>query len=424
MLAVFFNKAQVSILNQANFSSQTFTYNVAAGSNRILLFFVSAEFNTTANDVISASYGGINMTQIANATINQTGGTPNKRNQIIAFYLNQSQILAAAHNSVVIAFTAACCVAALESVGTTVFTIGGVDQSNPVEDSRTASTALGTTNTTINANPSITAEANDRVFTGGASSSASSNYNPVPAGYTEHADINLSNHSYCVNSLLLSSNLTTDPTITNNTSNRLVMISFEVNAIVVVLPIDLIKFTASNEHNYIKLNWLTENSINFKHFEVYKSIDGNNWNSIALLPASINQASYKQHYEFKDYELSNQIYYYKLKLVDIDNSYKFSKIIALEIANYQQVDALVITNINDSELKLKLVNFSSEDFSTKIYSLDGKLQLAIKVTNNDIENNELVVQTPNLTPGNIYCLVVEQNQTRIIKKFIYSRTNY
>lgn len=418
-LANFSNKAQVSILNQGNFITQTFTFNAAAGSNRLLLFFVTAEFNTTANSIISANYGGINMTQITTAAINQTGGTPNKRNQISAFYLNESQIIATAHNSVVIAFTATCCIAALESVGTTVFTLGGVDQSNPVEDSRIAFTAPGTTNNTIDANPSISAEINDRVFTSGTSSSASSNYNPVPAGYTEHADINLSNHSYCVNSLLLGTNLTTDPTITNTTPNRLAMISFEVNALIVVLPIDLLKFSASKQNDFTKLNWLTENSVNFKHFELYKSTNAYNWRSIALVQRSTNQISSKQDYEFDDYEVLNQTTYYKLKLVDNDNSYKYSRIIEVQNDKGKELDALVINDNEASALRLRLINFSSEVITAKIYSLDGKLQFEHKVYFSEVENEILLLKKLNLSSGSLYCLVIEQNQKQIAKKFIY-----
>jgi len=100
---------------------------------------------------------------------------------------------------------------------------------------------------------------------------------------------------------------------------------FRVEVSSISLPIDLLSFSADPKDDYIALNWESMDEFNFSHFEVERSVDAISFNKINRVVAkkgnSINE------YKMKDKDVKKrQIYYYRLKIVDTDNSYEYSQI--------------------------------------------------------------------------------------------------
>jgi uncharacterized protein (TIGR02145 family) len=97
------------------------------------------------------------------------------------------------------------------------------------------------------------------------------------------------------------------------------------------LPVELTSFTASVINNNVKLNWTTATEINFSFFEIQKkSINNNNWQKIASVNASGNSNSPKQ-YSYIEKNVNSGQYNYRLKMIDLDGSFKYSKIVSAEI---------------------------------------------------------------------------------------------
>jgi len=102
------------------------------------------------------------------------------------------------------------------------------------------------------------------------------------------------------------------------------------------LPLDLLSFTGRLQNdNSVLLNWKTENEINTSHFEIERSIDGNRFNGIGNVPANgRNNAGGSFNYAFTDNDAINQPsqrLYYRLKMVDIDGTYKYSNIVSISL---------------------------------------------------------------------------------------------
>jgi len=102
------------------------------------------------------------------------------------------------------------------------------------------------------------------------------------------------------------------------------------------LPLDLLSFTGRLQNdNSVLLNWKTENEINTSHFTIERSIDGNRFNGIGNVPANgRNNAGGSFNYAFTDNDAINQSsqrLYYRLKMVDIDGTYKYSNIVSISL---------------------------------------------------------------------------------------------
>lgn len=97
------------------------------------------------------------------------------------------------------------------------------------------------------------------------------------------------------------------------------------------LPVDLLAFSGKKiGANINKLLWTTAKEKDFNYFEIQKGSDAKYFEGIGNVKGTTNQSSYLQNYEFEDAEAISAINYYRLKMVDLDGSYKYSNIISLQ----------------------------------------------------------------------------------------------
>lgn len=140
------------------------------------------------------------------------------------------------------------------------------------------------------------------------------------------------------------------------------------------LPITLLSLEANPvDERYIQVNWATAEEENVSHFELERSLDGNNFNQIASEEASGNSND-TRYYSYNDFNvLPFQPYYYRIKAVDSDGSFEYTHIV-----NAQIKAAGVFNNMNvypnpvSNELVIDL-QFKSEGKATiKVYDAIGQ----------------------------------------------------
>jgi hypothetical protein len=99
------------------------------------------------------------------------------------------------------------------------------------------------------------------------------------------------------------------------------------------LPVELSSFTASlSNAGIIHLNWITQTEKNSDKFIVLRKSNLTDWQPIAFVNASVLSNSPKQ-YSFNDTKLQSGKYQYKLKMIDNDGSFQYSKIVEADIAS-------------------------------------------------------------------------------------------
>ncbi|MCH8035058.1 MAG: T9SS type A sorting domain-containing protein [Bacteroidetes bacterium] len=93
------------------------------------------------------------------------------------------------------------------------------------------------------------------------------------------------------------------------------------------LPVELSLLSAIIKESVVILNWNTETEVNNYGFEIQRSIQTGKWDLLGFVEGHGNSNSLKE-YSFTDAEVnSSGIYYYRLKQIDNDGSYEFSKTI-------------------------------------------------------------------------------------------------
>lgn len=103
------------------------------------------------------------------------------------------------------------------------------------------------------------------------------------------------------------------------------------------LPVILTGFAVElNSNNTTTQTWKTMQEINFSHFNVERSQDGNSWNTIGTVQAKGNSAT-ETDYSFTDQNPSAGVNYYRLKVIDLDGRYEYSEIKVLRNAQVNTI---------------------------------------------------------------------------------------
>ncbi len=152
-----------------------------------------------------------------------------------------------------------------------------------------------------------------------------------------------------------------------------------------VLPLNLLSWSGYASENYNQLQWQTADETNVKQFEVEYSTDGN-----LFLPAGITRAKNERNaaYTFKHYLQNNQLFY-RLKTVNIDGKFEYSKIITIKNRNTVQEQYVFTYNNNPSLIWLNIT--TNEKASFQLFNMNGQnvLNLASYRNNQVIDLRKL-----------------------------------
>ncbi len=98
------------------------------------------------------------------------------------------------------------------------------------------------------------------------------------------------------------------------------------------VPVELVSFTAVANNNSIALTWTTSTETNNKGYEIEKSVDGNKFYTIGFIKGA-GTSTESHSYNFTDELTSNPntTLYYKLKQIDFNGDFTYSKVVSLDI---------------------------------------------------------------------------------------------
>lgn len=103
------------------------------------------------------------------------------------------------------------------------------------------------------------------------------------------------------------------------------------------LPVVLDGFTAQlNSDKTIALAWDTRQELNSSHFTIERSADGETWEAIGTVRAQGN-STVETDYSFTDEHPLSGTNFYRLQMVDLDNSYTYSQVSVVRTSTISQI---------------------------------------------------------------------------------------
>ncbi len=184
------------------------------------------------------------------------------------------------------------------------------------------------------------------------------------------------------------------------------------------VPVKLLSFKATlvNKNGLVK--WTTESELNNDYFIVERSDDGVHFAYRAKVTGN-GTTSFSHAYEYNDALNTNaQVVYYRLKIVDNDGKFGFSKTIAIKLNGSLNVsDFSVYPNPFISDIKVAVTSAADEMASFRIISFDGREMLKRNVSLQTGDNIVVLTNFGTLAKGN-YILEVTTSTDKFIKKII------
>ncbi|MDX5481358.1 MAG: IPT/TIG domain-containing protein, partial [Hymenobacteraceae bacterium] len=201
------------------------------------------------------------------------------------------------------------------------------------------------------------------------------------------------------------------------TSNRLT-----INATAAApLPVELISFKAETQQNSIQLKWKTASETDNSHFEVEVAQDlKNGFTKVGEVKSKVTNSVLTTSYTYThNYNGSAATLYYRLKQVDLDGTYAYSKVVSVEpmVKSLQQEMIVVAPNPLVYNSKVFITAESSGKAVLRLSSMAGKQVYFREI---DVEQGQTTLQLPlydQLQKG-LYVLMVELNGERYTVKVV------
>jgi hypothetical protein len=161
--------------------------------------------------------------------------------------------------------------------------------------------------------------------------------------------------------------------------------------------------------NNVTLNWKTLSESNSDRFEIQRSTDGVNFTSIGTKDAAGISTS-ERNYDFSDPNMNVSVYYYRIKLLDVDTKESFSNIVPIRKSGIKGVRIFpnpVTENLNIefSEAKgaydITLFNLAGQEVRKQKADIGNTVQF-VPMERGNLTSGTYYLRIKNLTTGDVY----------------------
>lgn len=170
----------------------------------------------------------------------------------------------------------------------------------------------------------------------------------------------------------------------------------------VPLPLNIVSFEVEKQNRDALLEWSISNSENVFGFEVEQSTNAVDFQKIGFVKNGTNN-----HYQYTDKSLKNGKYYYRLKVVDEDKRFMYSKVETIIFSDKDEIS--IYPNPVSDEL---FINSFSNSFSYNIVDIYGK-----KIKQGNSNSSKTIINMKSFSSGFYYLNIEVNNEIKTFKIF-------
>jgi len=176
------------------------------------------------------------------------------------------------------------------------------------------------------------------------------------------------------------------------------------NACMMPLPVDWVSLAANIlANNKANISWATANETNINHFEIERSNDGITFETIGKV-----NANHLKEYQFVDNKIVEGTNYYRIKEVDGDGSYTFSKVASVFDRTINTIS--IYPNPVANQLNILLPSNAKE---IAIYNIIGKRLMQSSVS----LQSSIKIDVSKMVTGSYYLEIIGDNY-KTVKNFV------
>lgn len=179
------------------------------------------------------------------------------------------------------------------------------------------------------------------------------------------------------------------------------------------VPVELVEFSTKIQNNEVKLEWITASETNNDRFEIYRSVNGIDWELLATVLGADNSTNLLK-YTLCDMNPYFGVSYYRLKQIDLDGAFEYSKVGV--ISNHQLLNVVIYPNPNDGKFSMEIYEELVEDFLVVLKDCLGR-EIYSKVVVKEYSNQIIVFDIKHLLSSGVY-YVIGSNNKQLFNKTI------
>ncbi len=183
-----------------------------------------------------------------------------------------------------------------------------------------------------------------------------------------------------------------------------------------VVPVELTSFVASANNGVVDLAWTTATETNNRGFEIERSSDNVNFNTVAFVSGKGTTTS-TTSYNYSDKVGENGTFYYRLKQYDFDGTFAYSK--SVEVNNSVVVDFNLFQNYPNPFNPSTSIKFSVAESGLavlKVYNVTG--EVVAELFNSNVEKGSVHTvnfDASNFTSGVYFARLTQGGNVKNIK---------
>ncbi len=217
-----------------------------------------------------------------------------------------------------------------------------------------------------------------------------------------------------------SGSLSGSGSVTSNKVNNFSEYTFGSTSSNGALPVELTNFTAKEVNQQAKLEWRTASETKNDYFKIQRRGSDGKFKTIGKREGEGTTLE-PQNYSFTDLNPLNGTNYYRLKQVDIDGSYEYSKIKALDFGETdKQSLSLEKAYPNPFQRQIQIVFTlpSPQAVQLRLRSASGRIIINRSIDAEEGKNQHTLRVNQNLKSG-AYILNIQSGQNQVTKKLIH-----
>jgi hypothetical protein len=173
------------------------------------------------------------------------------------------------------------------------------------------------------------------------------------------------------------------------------------------LPVEMLFFKGEIAGQTVELKWATASENNTEVFVVERSVNGVEFETIGEV-AAVGFSTLRNDYDFTDKNPNSGFNYYRLKIVDFDNTTTYSNIIAF---NFEK--AASVNVYPNPVLAERIVNIDAPFAIQKLNVVN-----ALGQTMMQLENPAISIQLPSEWTAGVYYMVFETGGKSVVSKIM------
>jgi hypothetical protein len=182
-----------------------------------------------------------------------------------------------------------------------------------------------------------------------------------------------------------------------------------------LLATTILDFTAIKDGNKAKLSWNINDAYDYNWFEVERSADGNSFEKIGTVKSTDNPNTY--NFLFTDNNILTGKSYYRLKILQKDGSFTYSKIVTLSnqpansiysISPNPAVDYFIIHGTGNSK-----------KVDIEIYDAGGRK--VKELPHQAFSNNSIKIGVHDLVPGSYFVIIRSATEGKFTQQIVIGK---